>query len=373
MLMNSVRQLLRRDMVRWAVMLLLTLACGAWQPEAARGQWTTSTTNSNDIYNTNSGKVGVGTATPTAGVHVIESTTNGTAAKIVQTNTSASNGLIIQTQTNISGDTALYVSSNAGAIPGLIVRNNGNVGVGTTSPTNPLHVNSDSNPSVIRVSGNNSNVVGFAVGNTSTGSKGWSFQVAGGANYIGVPNGSFVMRQTTDDVNAMVISAEGRIGIGTGMPTAKLHVAGDIVVDGNIAAKYQDVAEWVPSTQHLAAGTVVVLDRQRTNHVLASTESYDTRVAGVISAQPGLLLGEGGAGKVKVATTGRVRVRVNAERGAIEVGDLLVTSDREGVAMKSEPLIISGRKMHSPGTLIGKALEPLASGTGEILVLLSLQ
>jgi hypothetical protein len=29
--------------------------------------------------------------------------------------------------------------------------------------------------------------------------------------------------------------------------------------------------------------------------------------------------------------------------------------------------------MHRPGTLLGKALEPLNSGTGEIMVLLSLQ
>jgi hypothetical protein len=50
-----------------------------------------------------------------------------------------------------------------------------------------------------------------------------------------------------------------------------------------------------------------------------------------------------------------------------------VTSDVEGVAMRSEPVEIGGRKMHAPGTIIGKALEPLASGTGEILVLLSLQ
>jgi hypothetical protein len=31
------------------------------------------------------------------------------------------------------------------------------------------------------------------------------------------------------------------------------------------------------------------------------------------------------------------------------------------------------RSFHQPGTIIGKALEPLASGKGEILVLLSLQ
>jgi hypothetical protein len=41
--------------------------------------------------------------------------------------------------------------------------------------------------------------------------------------------------------------------------------------------------------------------------------------------------------------------------------------------MKSQPLEIAGEQIHRPGTLIGKALEPLAKGTGEILVLLSLQ
>ena len=41
--------------------------------------------------------------------------------------------------------------------------------------------------------------------------------------------------------------------------------------------------------------------------------------------------------------------------------------------MRSEPIEFNGRKIHQPGTIIGKALQPLASGEGEILVLLSLQ
>jgi hypothetical protein len=88
------------------------------------------------------------------------------------------------------------------------------------------------------------------------------------------------------------------------------------VTGGSFQATYQDMAEWVPSEQKLSAGTVVVLDTERANHVLASTTSYDTKVAGVVSERPGILLGEGGE---------------------------------------------------------GKALEPLEKGTGEILVLLSLQ
>src|SRR5260370_27502336 len=101
--------------------------------------------------------------------------------------------------------------------------------------------------------------------------------------------------------------------------------------------------------------------------------SYDRGVAGVISEEPGIALGESGNGKVLVATTGRVKVKVNARGAPIHIGDLLVTSDVPGVAMKSVPVNVGGRLMHMPGTLIGKALEPLEKGCGTILVLLSLQ
>jgi hypothetical protein len=171
----------------------------------------------------------------------------------------------------------------------------------------------------------------------------------------------------------------GNVGIGATPTAVKLHVAGDgkftgsLTVDGNIAAKYQDLAEWVPAATQLSVGTVVVLDTTTSNHVMSSNSSYDTRVAGVISEQPGIVLGEKSDNKVLVATTGRVRVKVDATNAPIQIGDLLVTSNREGFAMKSLPVEIGGARIHRPGTLIGKALEPLASGAGEILVLLSLQ
>jgi len=50
-----------------------------------------------------------------------------------------------------------------------------------------------------------------------------------------------------------------------------------------------------------------------------------------------------------------------------------VTSPMPGVAMKSKPLAVGGETFHRPGTLLCKALEPLTSGDGEILVLLTLQ
>jgi hypothetical protein len=163
------------------------------------------------------------------------------------------------------------------------------------------------------------------------------------------------------------------VGIGTTAPTALLHVAGDALIDGNIAAKYQDVAEWVESGAPLAPGTVVVVDASATNGVRPSTRAYDAGVAGAVSAQPGLVLGEKGRTKSLVAKSGRVRIKVDAGYGAIRAGDLLVTSATPGYAMVSKPVKVKGAELHRPGTILGKALEPLASGKGEILVLLTLQ
>jgi len=47
------------------------------------------------------------------------------------------------------------------------------------------------------------------------------------------------------------------------------------------------------------------LDTNRTNHVVASGEPYDASMAGVVSDLPGVILGEGGDDKLKLATVGR--------------------------------------------------------------------
>lgn len=268
-----------------------------------------------------------------------------------------------------------------------IYYNSGNVGIGTTSPTSPLVIqgNEPSNDyATLRVkptvthgglvidSANNSSQVHLRF--YKNGVPKWQFRVP-------FQEGTEDLRLYSWGASAdvMSISPSGSVGIGTITPSATLHVQGtgrftqSLTVDGNINAKYQDVAEWVPASHALPAGTVVTLDPTKSNHVEASSHAYDTRVAGVVSAQPGITLGEQSDSKVLVATTGRVKVMVDASSGPIQVGDLLVTSDIVGVAKKSEPLLLGGVPIHRPGTLIGKALEPLAKGRAEILVLLSLQ
>lgn len=112
----------------------------------------------------------------------------------------------------------------------------------------------------------------------------------------------------------------------------------------------------------MPAGTVVVA--QGSNRVAASDTAYDTRVIGVVSDRPGVLLGDQGTDKIKVAHSGRIRVKVVAP---VAPGDLLVASAIPGHAMRSAPREVR------PGTMLGKALESLERGEGAVLMLLTLQ
>jgi len=248
------------------------------------------------------------------------------------------------------------------------------VGVGFTNPTYPVSV---------------STAAAIAGGGISTGGEGnFNVTFASGNAFLGqaATTGSVVFGQGQGGGNILFtvwngatnqemvrITSTGRVGIGTATPSAALDINGGINVSGNIAAKYQDIAEWVPSDSDLASGSVVVLSDDQPNHVEQSLKAYDTKVAGVISERPGMILGEESAEKSKVATTGRVKVKVDATKHPIRIGDLLVTSDTPGYAMYSKPVDVGGVAIHRPGTIIGKALEPMAKGRGEILVLLSLQ
>lgn len=253
----------------------------------------------------------------------------------------------------------------------------GTLGIRTASPWATLHVGGGATP--LRIDSANGMPVIFRDLLTSEGyGSGILMDMSAGNSMISVAGmriGSFGMPRINSSGAPLVLNAESSHGVEVGTTTnaRNLLVTGDLVVNGNFAAKFQDLAEWVPTTSELPAGVVVVLDEQHSNHVLASSRPYDTMVAGVVSAQPGIMLGEPGDSKALIATTGRVRVRVDASRHAIRIGDLLVTSDVPGFAMKSIPTDMQGIAMHRPGTVLGKALEPLSGGQGEILVLLSLQ
>jgi len=328
---------------------------------------------SGNISNTNTGNVGIGTSNPDlyarlnvykaagAGVDVQSSSAGGWSRLRLVTGTHTYGWFTgDSTQPDAPNKIGLY-DYTASAFR-MMFDSSGNVGIGTPTPGAKLEVDGSG---LLRVT--------EGTRTAPTSGVGLELSADSSGSYVGAYNRSTSSYRRLYFYGSPYVFEGGNVGIGITNPQKKLDVQGDIQASGTIFAKYQDVAEWVPSSEQLGAGTVVVLDQTKSNQVTSSTTAYDTRVAGVISAQPGITLGEKSDSKVLVATTGRVRVRVDASRGSIAIGDLLVTSDVPGLAMKSEAVNLGGVQIHRPGTIIGKALEPLAKGKGEILVLLSLQ
>lgn len=390
------------------VIALIPLTASAQTTECSN-TWGTTGSPVN-IYNcVNSGNVGLGTNEPKAKLDIKGTLRLQGTAQIAPTSGSGLEFFYIDPYGYLFGydrtggaytpfevrGSSINVSAQSGVAAlnyqggkGVYVNSTNNVGIGTASPTAKLDVIREGNSNVYEngVRANRPDALGGAYAFMGYGMS--STDAYFGSVYTGDPNtyGAIHLRQYKLSGGIMIpndvlnISTTGNVGINTTNPSYSLDVSGSIRATGDITAARvfnavygQDIAEYVPSTKDLQAGTVVILDPAKNNHVMASTDAYDTRVAGVVSAQPGIILGENGAGMETVATTGRVKVRVSAMNGAIAIGDLLVTSDVAGTAMKSEPIQLGSRKIHQPGTLIGKALEPLAEGEGEVLVLLSLQ
>jgi hypothetical protein len=153
----------------------------------------------------------------------------------------------------------------------------------------------------------------------------------------------------------------------------RVWVTGELAVGGDIVLANADCAEDfdVVNTSSAAPGTVMVVGEQGV--LYPSTRAYDKCVVGVISGaghyKPGLILDKrsSNANRSPVALLGKVCCKATAEYGAIEVGDLLTTSPVSGHAMKATD------PARSFGTVIGKALQPLAGGQGLIPILIALQ
>lgn len=153
-----------------------------------------------------------------------------------------------------------------------------------------------------------------------------------------------------------------------------VHVGGNIHVKGDVQLEGADLAEEfeVEGDGFVEPGCVVVA----TGHdaVTLGSCAYDRRVAGVVSGagacRPGLVLdrrdAQGGR-RWPVALAGKVWCRVDADLGAIEVGDPLTSSSTPGHAMRADD------PSRAFGAVLGKAVGRLTRGRGLVPILVSLQ
>lgn len=166
------------------------------------------------------------------------------------------------------------------------------------------------------------------------------------------------------------------VGIGNMGRVFRVDANGRGYFNGGTQLVGADFAEAVAvrgSRDEYEPGDVLAIDRDGTRRLTLSAEPYSTTVAGIYSTKPGVLATEytiddpAIGSEVPLAMVGIVPCKVTAANGAIARGDLLVTSPLPGYAMKGTD------RTRMLGAIVGKALQPLQSGTGVILVLVTLQ
>nr|BAL55178.1 peptidase S8/S53 [uncultured Acetothermia bacterium]BAL60219.1 peptidase S8/S53 [Candidatus Acetothermum autotrophicum] len=218
--------------------------------------------------------------------------------------------------------------------------------------------------------------------------------------------------QTRPRINAFAaVSAALSSCTATGAIFRIERTTGNVCADGSFNSGGADVAEYVRVSEAVEPGDVLELDPTKPGHYRKARGAYSTLVAGVVSTQPGVILGvrpnplapfptrEGGQAPgfawtvhraaiggtpnspdavwspptlgeglgerstALLALIGRVPVRATTENGPIRPGDLLTSSSKPGYAMRCD----EARKCE--GAIIGKALEALDGSDGVILML----
>ena len=225
----------------------------------------------------------------------------------------------------------------------------------------------------------------------------------GGFQFMDLQGGNkFYIVNSTGRATATFDFDTGKLGIGTTNPNATLEVhgsatnllalydpadpsgpkftvskTGEVRADGayysgtgGFHTGYADVAERINVSEWVEAGYVVEIDPDHPGFFRKSSSPYSTKVAGIISTSPGVILGnsydeatdEWKDNRPVLAIAGRVPLKATSENGSIQIGDLLVSSSTPGVAMKgSDPAACMG-------AVVGKAMEPLEKGTGTIVI-----
>ncbi len=364
-----------------------------------------------------SGKVGIGTATPSGKLEVGVANEGDLAMRLL----SGPNAFLDIVPTGLT-NTVLSTVNNRNLIlsPG-----NGAIGIGTTTPSgNMLDVASDfggpGNSAIRALYPTGGQLAGTEFGALAHRDGFWSavYAKGGTGGAIGLySDGKALVKRGTGSIATStdaVLQEENFNTTGNGgwfrnaSPTntdalLKLHIhpsSTSDFVDGwtwdggstltrkfhiSAAGTYtagSDFAEAFDATGGKAAfepGDVVVLSENNSRGVEKTSTPYDTRVAGVYSTRPGVL----GADKegitrmdendIPIAIVGIVPTKVTDENGPIRPGDLLTTSSVPGHAMKATPVDVNGLKIYPAGTIIGKALGRLPSGEGVIRVLVTLK
>ena len=202
---------------------------GAWVDCITSGYWTAS---GNNIYNTNSGNVGIGTTAPQNRLHVSGGEgriiSEGTWPGVWMWSTQTANRAFVGSA-SANNDIGFW-TSRAGW--GLVMLQNGNVGIGTTAPNYKLHVagNVGVTDTIWKIGD-----WGVYLGGTNQTTNIVRVGEIYGGSGLYAPNTGITLDSGASSPYFKVsyrnspkfyIDSGGNVGIGTTAPSAKLHIYG---------------------------------------------------------------------------------------------------------------------------------------------------
>ena len=366
--------------------------------------------SSKGIRITSSGNIGIGTASPHTGLEVLNPSVASANGQEVLRLSSLTNGSTVgsgpflrfdnslgtevsriaaRTESASYVGMSLFTYNNGSSLEALRISGQGNVGIGTTTPSQKLEVNGWAQVDGTIVANGGALQ---ASGTLSSQNSGTDTQVFWWADnriaYMEAHNFS-----NNTKLPIALNAWGGNVGIGTTQPGAKLEVNGSVKLSvgsgGGVVFPDStnqttawtgvlcggDYAESVGVSGKRAQyepGDVIVIDRSNPETFIRSSTPYSKTVAGIYSTKPGAI-GRRSTNpetikvEIPMAMVGIVPTKVSAENGPIEPGDVLVTSATPGYAMRGT----DGARL--VGAIVGKALQSLNHGNGVIDVLVTLQ
>ena len=218
----------------------------------------------------------------------------------------------------------------------------------------------------------NANVTGYANigGNANVGNLGTATIIATTANLTTINSG--VLQNSTSNIT---VASAGNITLNVTAANNYVFATSSFAPSSNGAvqlgltgsrwsniwglassAQYADLAEYYVSDADYEPGTVV--DFGGVNEVTVCGTMTSTRIAGVVSTEPGYVMNDGQAGEftLPIALQGRVPTKVV---GKVRKGDMMVSAGNGHAQSCSAPVI---------GSVIGKALADFDGTEGVIEV-----